>query len=354
MTTPFIRNVVDGQNKANSVGAYISNTEWGYGISNVAVSMTNNIVNNNTYGFDFESANGDTVTCSGYPNLMTGNGTAVFTDSVLVIYGGNGTAGTLATDVRGYWWGSVNPPSVSGPTAGEVIYSPWLGIGTDADLVTMGFQAVSPMTWYANSSSTLQSAVNFVAAGDILKVLSGTYTEQVEVAKTLTLCNASNVNPILQSPVTLTKYFVTSANNFPILYVHDAASVVVRNFTIDGAGRGNGNYRFMGIGYFNAGGTIDSCLVKDVRETPINGDQHGNAIYAYVNNATPRTLNVSNCVVNGFQKNGITTNGTGMTGIITNNVVTGAGAIDFNAQNGIQIGFGATGTVSGNNVTGVS
>jgi|GEM_PF-6497539 len=354
VTTPFIRNVVDGQNKANSVGMYISNTEWGYGVSNVAVSLTNNVVNNNTFGFDFESANGDTVTCSGYPNSMTGNGTAVFTDSVLVIYGGTGTAGYLATDVRGYWWGSINPPSVSGPTASEVVYSPWLGIGTDADLVTMGFQAVSPMTWYANTSNTLQNAVNIVAAGDVLKVLSGTYTEQVEIAKTLTLCNASSTHPVLQSPVTLTKYFATSANNFPILYVHDAASVVVRNFTVDGAGRGNGNYRFMGIGYFNAGGTIDSCLVKDVRETPINGDQHGNAIYAYVNNATPRTLNVTNCTVNGFQKNGITTNGTGMTGIITNNVVTGAGAINFNAQNGIQIGFGATGTVSGNNVTGVS
>src|SRR5208283_5310609 len=99
ITTPFIQDVVDGQNKANSIGFYISNTTWGYGITNVAVSMTNSVVNNNTYGFDFESANGDTITCSGYPNSMSGNGTAVFTDSVLVLYGGNGSAGYLATDV---------------------------------------------------------------------------------------------------------------------------------------------------------------------------------------------------------------------------------------------------------------
>jgi hypothetical protein len=354
VTTPFIRNIVNGQSKANSIGAYITNSTFYWGVTNVAVSMANNVVNNNTYGFDFESANGDTVTCSGYPNSMSGNGTAVFTDSVPAIYGGNGSAGYLAADVRGYWWGSINPPAVAGPSAGAVVYSPWLGIGTDADLVTMGFQTVSPMTWYANGSKTLQSAVDFVSAGDVLKVLPGTYTEQIEIAKALTLRNAGGANPVLQSPVTLTKYFTTSANNFPILYVHDAAPVVVRNFTVDGAGRGNGNYRFMGISFFNAGGTIDSCLVKDVRETPINGDQHGNAIYSYVNNAVPRTVNVSNCTVNGFQKNGITTNGSGMTGIITGNTVTGAGAVNYIAQNGIQLGFGATGTVSGNNVSGIA
>ena len=48
------------------------------------------------------------------------------------------------------WWGDVSGPSGRGPGTGDsvsrkVIYSPWLGIGTDDKQGRVGFQLVSPM-----------------------------------------------------------------------------------------------------------------------------------------------------------------------------------------------------------------
>jgi hypothetical protein len=59
--------------------------------------------------------------------------------------------------------------------------------------------------------------------------------------------------------------------------------------------------------------------------------------------------------VHNYQKNGITAGGPGTGGgpvmTITGNTVTGIGATPLIAQNGIQIGYGSTGKITGNYVT---
>jgi nitrous oxidase accessory protein NosD len=55
--------------------------------------------------------------------------------------------------------------------------------------------------------------------------------------------------------------------------------------------------------------------------------------------------------VSNYQKNGITANGS-IAATIAGNVVTGDGPITYIAQNGIQVGFGATATVKNNTVSG--
>ena len=52
-----------------------------------------------------------------------------------------------------------------------------------------------------------------------------------------------------------------------------------------------------------------------------------------------------------YQKNGITVNGN-VNGTVTGNIVTGDGPITYIAQNGIQVGFGATALIRGNTVSG--
>ena len=203
-------------------------------------------------------------------------------------------------------------------------------------------------------SAIQRYAINKAVAGDTVQVLAGTYEEQLELSLQLTLRGSSSSTTIVKSPVSLVKFFTTSANNYPVVYVHDANGVSIRSLRVDGAGRGNGNSRFIGVAYYNAGGTIDGCDIKDIRETPMNGNQHGVSIYANVNTATLRTLNVSNNTMSGFQKNGMALNGTNLTATVSGNTVTGAGAINFNAQNGIQIGFGATGSITGNTVSAVA
>jgi hypothetical protein len=60
---------------------------------------------------------------------------------------------------------------------------------------------------------------------------------------------------------------------------------------------------------------------------------------------------VSNTVVDTYQKGGIEANGQGVNVTILNNTVTGSGSDIFLAQNGIQIGFGASATATGNSVS---
>jgi len=60
---------------------------------------------------------------------------------------------------------------------------------------------------------------------------------------------------------------------------------------------------------------------------------------------------VSNCNVYDYQKGGIEANGQGVNVTIRDSTLTGSGPDIFLAQNGIQVGFGANGTVTGNNVS---
>jgi hypothetical protein len=94
---------------------------------------------------------------------------------------------------------------------------------------------------------------------------------------------------------------------------------------------------------------VTGSTVNHIGETPLNGTQHGVAIYyrAFGGSASG---DISGNTLTNYQKGGITANGN-VTATITNNTVTGQGAVDYIAQNGIQVGYGANATVSGNTVT---
>ena len=65
---------------------------------------------------------------------------------------------------------------------------------------------------------------------------------------------------------------------------------------------------------------------------------------------TPRHGRSDN-IVSDYQKNGITANGP-VNATITGNTVTGDGPINYIAQNGIQVGYGASAHVQRNTVYG--
>ena len=113
------------------------------------------------------------------------------------------------------------------------------------------------------------------------------------------------------------------------------------------------------FGVLNNGGAVDvvGSNVHDIGETPFNGAQHGVGIYfAYDTGASG---NIWNNTVSRYQKGGIVVNGASDSASIKGNTVTGLGPVSFIAQNGIQIGYGASAsvmqnTVSGNSYTGTS
>lgn len=89
---------------------------------------------------------------------------------------------------------------------------------------------------------------------------------------------------------------------------------------------------------------------------PFNGAQHGNAIVYLDDVAGGGTTSgtISGTTVSSYQKNGITVRDAGTSVSVMNNTVTGEGPVNYIAQNGIQISFGASATVRGNTVSGNS
>ena len=96
---------------------------------------------------------------------------------------------------------------------------------------------------------------------------------------------------------------------------------------------------------------VKNSTIHDIGETPLNGTQHGNAIYYRALGTGTVSGTISGNTLTNYQKGGITTNGN-VAATITNNTVTGQGAVAYIAQNGIQVGYGANATVTGNTVSG--
>jgi hypothetical protein len=109
--------------------------------------------------------------------------------------------------------------------------------------------------------------------------------------------------------------------------------------------------RLRGIFLNDASGTISNNNVSGLRQG-LSGCQEGNAIdVRNMTGSTKRLVSIMNNVVSNYQKTGIVTNGL-VSATITGNTITGDGPITYTAQNGIQIGFGATAIVKNNSVSG--
>ncbi len=96
---------------------------------------------------------------------------------------------------------------------------------------------------------------------------------------------------------------------------------------------------------------ITDSAVHQIGESTFNGAQHGVAIYyrAFGTGTAAGTLSGNN--IYKYQKGGIVVNGAGTTATVKNNIVTGEGPITYIAQNGIQVGYGATAGVKNNTVS---
>ena len=97
---------------------------------------------------------------------------------------------------------------------------------------------------------------------------------------------------------------------------------------------------------------IDDSQVYQIGEVPFNGTQHGGAVYYRAFGTGTAKGKIEGNSISLYQKGGITANGTGTDVNIKDNRVNGLGPVPFIAQNGIQIGFGANGSVKDNTVTG--
>jgi len=248
-------------------------------------------------------------------------------------------------------------------------YADALTVGVSGNDTTYDFDVPTPctMTCYVRpdgndlnggaantpgeAKKTIQAGVNAVSTGGFVFIAAGTYTEQVDIPRDMTLSGAG-VATRIQSPAVLATSFTTSAANKAIVHAHGGTAIHIKSVQIDGLGLANANYRMEGVAFHNAGGSVASSTILGIAETPLSGNQQGVAVYALNDDSIPRSLFVGGNTISGYQKNGMALSGAGLTATVSGNTVTGAGPTALIAQNGIQLSYGAVGSITGNNVSG--
>jgi len=115
-----------------------------------------------------------------------------------------------------------------------------------------------------------------------------------------------------------------------------------------------GDDRLRGILLDGAAGSVTNSHALDINQGA-SGCQEGNGIEVrnapFAPGGVDVVVTISGNEVTDYQKTGILANGS-VNVTILDNVVTGAGPVDYIAQNGVQVAFGATGLVRGNTVSG--
>jgi hypothetical protein len=201
---------------------------------------------------------------------------------------------------------------------------------------------------------SIQSAVDAASPGDSIRICKGVYQEQLSITKSLDI---DPDNGVLLAPIGLRQNATGLATGVPIaaaIYVSGAAHVSISDLTVDGINNAITGCapRVEGIYYQNASGGIIHVVIQNFKlGRGLEGCQSGTGILVESGNGGSSDVKIEKCIIHDFQKNGITANEIGTHVRVGRNVVTGLGPTNGAAQNGIQIGFGASGMVSRNTVT---
>jgi Ca2+-binding RTX toxin-like protein len=213
--------------------------------------------------------------------------------------------------------------------------------------------------------TTLSSALAAADEGDTILILDGvTLTEQVTINgfTNLTILGMGD-GSLIEMPVAhgVNVAGAGGLNTEAVIAVVNSTNVVIRDIKIDAKGYGAtiGGNEYSAIYVADASVAVDSVTVTGVHNPLVNdhvpGNQQGRAIYVRNTDAEhPHTVVITNNTVTDYQKNGIDVRGAGLVATISGNTIVGDGLIPgagAMAQNGIVLGFGASGTVTGNTIS---
>jgi len=213
-----------------------------------------------------------------------------------------------------------------------------------------------------------QQVVNSAPPHSTIYLEPGTYNLQIYVNHPLNiiglgtstesgnnaLFEPSVVKPLMKDPDTGTP-------EVPIILVNNTSGVNIQNIAVDGLVGSSQNYAyitddFVGILFYDSSGTVSGNEISDMYFSPPNyGMQSGEGIFVQTSSGQVSNVNIQNNVITNYQKGGITANDPGTSVMVIDNIISPlAAAQTVIASNGVQIGFGASGVVSGNTITGNS
>jgi hypothetical protein len=208
---------------------------------------------------------------------------------------------------------------------------------------------------------TIQAGVNVVDIGGTVNVAAGVYDEQVVVTKSLTLRGVGDATIVRPSaPGVLTSLYVipagywktqnnTLASVISVQYA-GGSGVTVSDIKVDGtnvAPRPDKKQFTVGVSYGVTGGLIDNVTVVNLETVSEGPRSYGFWLDGW-NTAT--SVEVRDCYVEHFNRNGIMVNGATLTAYVHDNTIKGLTRVS-QVPNGIIIMDGATANISRNTIT---
>lgn len=203
---------------------------------------------------------------------------------------------------------------------------------------------------------TIQSAVDAAEPGRVVKILPGTYVEQLVLRKDVTLIGAGMDATVIRAPIALANGQLGAAS---IVEVSDGAKVSMSRLTVQGPGANTcarGPALQSGIRvHSRAHLHLGSAAVRDIHDTPIElCARSGNAVQVGQPEpgSPPASLAVHHSEITNYQSSGIVVLGAGSWAHITHNKVVGPGQAARVPTDGVELVAGAVGTVAHNTISG--
>lgn len=204
-----------------------------------------------------------------------------------------------------------------------------------------------------------------------IKVCAGTYAEQLTIDKPVEIRGENGavlVPPVAGMTSNAADLFITTLPIAAAVLVQNTKDVSIERLTIDGTNNGivSCNPKLVGILFQNASGEVEEVVVrKFLTAMPeFCGGKGGHGVFVQSDGLGRSKVKVTNSSIHHFEQSGIRGEQPGTDIRVKENVVTGRGptplfttgsdpAPGF-SQRGIEIAFGATGSIEENTVVGYS
>jgi nitrous oxidase accessory protein NosD len=220
-------------------------------------------------------------------------------------------------------------------------------LGAPSSKLVVSNTAACPHAQYTK----IQDAINAASPGDEIVICNGIYAEQLSINKSLDIDADSGAFLVPASIQQNATSLATGNAIAAAVLVSGATNVSISGLTVDGINNGITECapRLIGVYFQNSSGSLRHAAIRNFTlGAALNACQSGTGVFLESGGGQTSDVEISDCSIHDYQKNGITANESGTTAKIHNNVVTGIGPTPGAAQNGIQIGFSAGGAIREN------